>query len=164
MLKRQETKAGARYDDFTRTVFLRVGRTIQVSWDLTAGSIRALPSRLSALRHGRLTMNYHLHVFQGALGYEKSAGWLELAAGPSQGTGAIAIDPKRGSVHWLAPLHLRDGHMARLGTSSQAFLEAWVGLGCVGPDFAHLRPFLDKTGLSCSNAAALQWRAWFGFR
>lgn len=100
---------------------------------------------------------------------QERQGWAEVSSTPLRWRNTLpfhglsngdllAIDLRSGSVVYLdhdeGPMHGR-----RLGASFESFVEVFTSLGCPGPEYWELEPFLNSRGITV-NAAAATWVGW----
>lgn len=75
----------------------------------------------------------------------------------------VTDGPHRGKVTYLNH-EGGDFDQAVLGPTLQEFLDTWIGLGCLGPDYGTWEVFYDTEAqrLSTEGDAARQWRSLLG--
>lgn len=80
----------------------------------------------------------------------------------------LALRRTEGTTHWPVYFvhHEADsivGHGRLLAPDFLTFITVWSRLGCPGPDFDALEPFLADAGISAKSEPAQAWLGWLGW-
>jgi hypothetical protein len=177
-IRRVESMLGVELAGGMRNVFRTVSADVHVEWRRSKlpadirqyfvdmygyeppeeGELRLSLAALPQLEEGRMEW---AELYPDARSREGRPWKGKLAFQRVSNGDLLAVDLMSGKVVYLDH-EAGEMHGRVLAPDFETFITCWSRLGCVGPEWWSLEPFMTRTGLQDSNERAHGWRYWLG--